>query len=328
MKNNPISGIEHKIFDPRDGSLGVMGDELLDPSVVLRNGQWYMYQAGQAHGQGAPQVFSSALPPGAPLSAQGWAPTRDTDGELRPLAGRSRSWVWDGAGGRHCPAYIKGWNPKRKEWVERIYYAGAADLVRGPYTIGYLEWDGTQWVDQASPCFVANQDWEHGSVYEPNLIWHDGKWKMWYVAGANRENYLVHGYAESVDGEQWEGRKLFAPEEMKMFDFCVRPRGNGFDAIFSRVHVGAGEPPPETGLWWCHAKKPSSQLTDWSDPLQIMTAEDRGWHRGPFKPSLVFHENRERAWVFFAGSYNTGEPRPFPFAFTTGCLEIDLPTSH
>lgn len=318
-------GNEYKIFDPRDGSLGDSGDELLDPSVILRNGQWYMFNAGQAHGQGAPQIFSSTLPQSVPLSAKGWTPTRDADGELKPLAKTNNSAVWDKNGGRHCPSYVKGWDPQKKEWIERVYYAGAAESISGPYSIGYLEWDGNKWTCQASPCFKATEDWEHGSVYEPNLIWHDGKWKMWYVAGSNRENYLIHGYTESEDGVTWGEHSIFAPEEMKMFDFCVRQRDNGFDAIFSRVHVDKGEPTSETGLWWCQAKEPSSKLSNWSKPVQIMTAEDKGWHRGPFKPSLAFEKNSEHAWVFFAGIYNTGDPGPFPFAFTTGCLKVDLP---
>ena len=84
--------------------------------------------------------------------------------------------------------------------MERIYYAGAAEYLWGPYTIGFLEWDGEDWVDQTHPAFVANEEWERGSVYEPNLIYHDGRWKLWYVAGSNQEDYLVHGYAES---EKW-----------------------------------------------------------------------------------------------------------------------------
>ena len=88
--------------------------------------------------------------------------------------------------------------------MERIYYAGAAENLWGPYTIGFLQWNGETWIDQPEPCFVANEDWEHGSVYEPNLIYHDGKWKMWYVAGSNQADYLVHGYAESEDGSTVE----------------------------------------------------------------------------------------------------------------------------
>jgi hypothetical protein len=46
-------------------------------------------------------------------------------------------------------------------------------------------------MDKVSPVFTATEAWEHGGVYEPNLIYHDGKWKMWYVAGSNHEDYLA-----------------------------------------------------------------------------------------------------------------------------------------
>jgi hypothetical protein len=206
-------------------------------------------------------------------------------------------------------------------------YAGAADHIGGPYTIGCIEWDGVRWIDSSEPVFRAVEDWEHGSVYEPNLIYHDGKWRMWYVAGANQEDYLMHGYSESEDGiSGWSAHTIFAPADMKMFDFCVRRRRGRFDAVFSRVWVRGGETPPETGLWWCHADTPASRLSGWGEPVQIMGAEDRGWHSGPFKPSLAFHEEDEgNAIVFFGGMYRTGDGGPFPFAFTLGGLEIALP---
>jgi hypothetical protein len=317
-------GIETKLFDPWDDSAGT---EVLDSSVTHREGRWWMVLAGQVRGHGAPQLFSAALDPGAPLSATGWQLTRDHAGVPAPLADQNQSRSWDGPGGRHCPSYAKGWDSHKQEWVERIYYAGGAENVWGPYTIGFLEWNGHAWVDQSTPAFVANEEWEHGSVFEPNLIYHEGKWKLWYVAGSNHENYLVHGYAESADGATgWSRPTIFAPPEMKMFDFCVRERGDSFDAIFARVWVGEGSAPPETGLWWCRAESPSHILTDWSRPIQIMSAEDRGWHSGPWKPSLAFSENdANRAYVFFDGLYRTASPGPFPFAFTLGCLEIDLP---
>jgi len=323
----PTSGTEIKIFDPRDASTGLSGAELTDASVVQRNEQWWMYLAGQACGCGATDIYSASLPPDAPLSATGWKLTRGATGELVPAAGRSFSRAWDGSGGRHSPSYVKGWDPRKGEWVERIYYAGAAENLWGPYTIGFLEWDGEKWIDQPEPAFAANEDWERGSVYEPNLIYHDRKWKMWYVAGSNPEDYLVHGYAESEDGSTaWSKHAVFAPPEMKMFDFCVRARGDAFDAIFSRVWVRDGTPPPETGLWWCRADKPWGKLPDWNEPIQIMTAEDRQWHSGPWKPSFRFPgPSEEGALVFFDGSYRTSDPGPFPFAVTLGCLMIDLP---
>jgi hypothetical protein len=323
----PHLGTEVKVFDPRDPSTGSGGAELLDASVVRRGEQWWMYLAGQADGYGPTDIYSASLPPGVPLSATGWNLSRDDAGTLAPVAGRGMSAAWDANGGRHCPLFVKGWDPIKGEWLERIYYAGSAENLWGPYTIGFLQWNGDTWVDRPEPAFAANEEWEHGSVFEPNLIHHDGKWKMWCVAGSNHEDYLVHGYAESEDGASgWSKHRIFAPPEMKMFDFCVRQRDNAFDAIFARVSVGGGTPQPETGLWWCRADKPSSNLSDWSQPIQIMTAEDRGWHSGPWKPSFQFDGNSgERALVFFDGLYRTSDPGPFPFAFTLGCVDVCPP---
>jgi hypothetical protein len=246
---------------------------------------------------------------------------------LAPLAGKNLSGAWDGNGGRHCPSYVRGWDPQNFKWVERIYYAGAAENLWGPNTIGFLEWNGQEWIDQPTHAFAAREEWEHGSAFEPNLIYHDGKWKMWYVAGSNHENYLVHGYAESDDGKcNWSAHTIFASPEMKMFDFAVLERAGYFDAIFSRVWVGEGNAPVETGLWWCRSAEPSGTLSDWGPPIQIMTAEDRGWHSGPWKPTFQFAEdNAHHAFVFFDGLYRTSDPGPFPFAFTLGCFEVELP---
>lgn len=221
---------------------------------------------------------------------------------------------------------MKGWEPDRRAWVERLYYAGGAENVWGPYTIGYLEWDCGAWADQPAPVFVANEDWEHGSVYEPNLIYADGKWKMWYVAGSNHEDYLVQGFAESVDGRHWSRHKMFFAPEEKVFDFCIINARNGYEAVFSRVWLGKTEAPPTTGLWWCQSKTPSSNISDWSTPVQIMTAEDRGWHSGPWKPAFQYGEtDSEKMFVFFDGMYSKSGGGPFPYAFTLGCLELDRP---
>ena len=118
---------EVKIFDPRDPSSGSGGAELLDGSVAQRDDQWWLYLAGQAHGCGATDIYSASLPSSAPLRATGWKLTRNGTGELQPVSGRSLSRSWDGNGGRHCPSYVKGWDSIKDEWVERIYYAGAAE---------------------------------------------------------------------------------------------------------------------------------------------------------------------------------------------------------
>ena len=74
---------------------------------------------------------------------------------------------------------------------------------------------------------------------------------------------------------------MFASLETRMFRFLRPPAWGSFDAIFARVWVRDGTPPPETGLWCCRALDPSGTFSDWSQPVQIMTAEDRGWHSGP-----------------------------------------------
>jgi hypothetical protein len=323
---------ETKIFDPADGFGSLINlAEVTDSTLAKRGNRWWMYLAGSLIGQEGIHLFSASLPGGATLSATGWQLTSlaSDSAKVALLAEQEKSKAWDLNGGRHCPCYVRGWDLERGGWVERIYYAGAAENLWGPYTIGFLEWDGSTWVEQSSPVFLACEEWERGSVYEPNVIYHDGKWKMWFVSGSNQEDYLVQGYSESADGRTgWSEHKIFCSAEEKMFDFCVTksPEGDEWDAVFSRVWVGKGTPPQKTGLWWCRAKWPSSNLADWSEPVQIMTAEDRGWRSGPWKPCVRYGEdNLRNMFVFFDGLYKTKEESAFPFVFTLGCLEIERP---
>ncbi len=318
---------EIKVFDPADG-FGPIADltEITDPTVVRRGNQWWMFAAGQLKGDRNQHLFSASLSAGAPLSATGWqlTPRPGDPSRIALLAGHDRSCAWDGIGGRHCPSFIRGWDPHGNRWVERIYYANSASNPWGPYTIACLEWNGSQWIDQTEPVFVATETWEHGSVYEPSLVYADGMWKMWYVAGSNFENYIVHGFAESGDGiAGWSEHRIFAPPEQKIFDFCVAKCGAAYEAVFSRVWPAQAPAPPETGLWWCRADAPIFDFSAWSDPIQLMTAEDRGWHAGPWKPSLCYDEANQRMFVFFAGTRKTNDPGPFPYVFTLGCLEIE-----
>ncbi len=55
-RKKPLSGTAVKIFDPRDPSTGSGGAEVLDPTIVKRSDQWWMYLAGQAHGYGPTEI--------------------------------------------------------------------------------------------------------------------------------------------------------------------------------------------------------------------------------------------------------------------------------
>jgi hypothetical protein len=327
MKSNDV---ETRVFDPAQGFAPLTNViEVTDGALARRGNRWWMYLAGEAVGHEGIRLFSASLPEGAPLAANGWRLTPELDDSTRIalLAPSEASAAWDLRGGRHCPCHVRGFDPRRGEWVERIYYAGAPETPWGPYRIGYLEWDGSRWREQAEPVFAATEEWERGSVYEPNVLYADGRWKMWYVAGSNQDDYLVQGFSESEDGRTgWSPHEAFAPAEEKVFDFCVQPVAGGYEAVFSRVWVAKSEAPPTTGLWWCRSDTPSSNRADWSEPVQIMTAAERGWHAGPWKPSWRASEtDPRRLLVFFDGSYRKDEPGGFPFAFTLGCLETDRP---
>jgi hypothetical protein len=311
--------ISETIFDAGKGYGSLALRTIVDCTVAKRGDQWWMFVCGVEKGAGEIQMYSASLPAGAPLSATGWTLTADANDAAKPalLAAKPRSHWWDGKGGRHCPAYVTGWDPEKQAWVERIYYAGAAQNFMGPYAIGYVEWDGAQWRDQPSPAFTANEYWERGSVYEPNVLYHDGKWKLWYVAGANQDDYLVQGYAESPDGiANWSPHRVVFEPEKKVFDFCVVPSPEGgFEAVFARVNVSKADL-PETGLWWCHAKEPSPDISQWSEPVRLTSP-------GPWKPVLRYDDSDpDRMFVFHDGQYpNTGGG--IPFHFTINCLQID-----
>lgn len=312
-----------KIFDAGQG-YGAISNlrTMVDCTVMKRDGRWWMFTCGVEHGSAEIQMFSASLPQGAPLSASGWQLTPDAQNPSRPalLAGKAQSFWWDGKGGRHCPSYVKGWDPEKKAWVERIYYAGAAQNFMGPYAIGYLEWDGAQWSDRPTPAFTANEYWEHGSVYEPNVLYHDGKWKLWYVAGANQDDYLMQGYSESPNGRtDWSPHEIVFAAEEKVFDFCVIEVESKFEAVFARVNVGKSQR-PTAGLWWCEADQPSPRISDWSKPVRLTGP-------GPWKPVLCYGEaDRRKMFVFHDNvTPNTAEGAKIPFHFSIDCLEIDRP---
>src|SRR5581483_6422205 len=112
-----MPGKETKIFDPADGFAPLTDAFILtDSSVVKRGNRWWMYLAGRAMNRASIELFSASLPAGAPLAAIGWTLTARSDDKTKiaDLAGHGDSKTWDLKGGRHCPSFVRGWDPQRK----------------------------------------------------------------------------------------------------------------------------------------------------------------------------------------------------------------------
>ena len=65
------------------------------------------------------------------------------------------------------------------------------------------------WQRRSLPILSARttkQDWCKVVLYSPHVIFHDGKYRMWYLgtSTATRTNDIVMGYAESANGIDWK----------------------------------------------------------------------------------------------------------------------------
>ena len=69
----------------------------------------------------------------------------------RRLPDKNLSRPWDGKGGRHCPSYVKGWDPHKREWVERITTREPQKIV-GPLHDWLPGMERKAWIDQPDTC--------------------------------------------------------------------------------------------------------------------------------------------------------------------------------
>lgn len=326
----PLPNTKTKLFDPKQGFGAITNIRTFTDSTIFKRGnQWCMVGGGFDIKKRAIMLLSASLPAGTPLSTNRWKLTADPNdpSSALPLVMPSSPEGWDGLGGMHCPSYARGWDPAANggagAWQERIYYAGSSKSFVGPYTIGYLHWDGSRWNRYgSSPVFTATEPWETPTVAEPNVIYYEGKWRMWYLAGPDKEKQYPQGYAESVDGRTGWKKQMYLPGGQNVFDNAVLSANGRFESVFSRYPLLSHKVNPEDGLWWHSADRPYAEAEHWSEPTHLLSPLDgqANWHAGGvWKPSFDYSDaDPTRAFVFFNGAY--ADAGPFP-VFTLGCIE-------
>src|SRR6267142_5227110 len=79
-----VTAKETKIFDPADG-FAPLTDLLIvtDATLAKRGNRWWMYLAGRAMNRVSIQLFSAAMPEGAPLAATGWTLTTESNAKTK-----------------------------------------------------------------------------------------------------------------------------------------------------------------------------------------------------------------------------------------------------
>ena len=114
--------------------------------------------------------------------------------------------------------------------------------------------DGISWTKYPDPVLIPTEDWETSGVTHPTVIFHDGKFKMWYAALGS--GTWRAGYAESPDGISWSK----SPENP--LDLPTLGHLGGLDIIFYEnnwhlfYHTGEGV---QTNIY--HVV--SDDLTNW-----------------------------------------------------------------
>ena len=72
--------------------------------------------------------------------------------------------------------------------------------------------DGIDWTKQPTPVLLPDQPWEEGHICSPAVVYHKGRFRMWYAGGRSVRagqgfcGAKAIGYAESADGISWVKR--------------------------------------------------------------------------------------------------------------------------
>ena len=90
-------------------------------------------------------------------------------------------------------------------WMALLFvFTGSAAEVAPPWQQRPQPW---QRLDQpVLSAHTTQQAWCKVVVYSPHVIFHEGRFRMWYLgtSTASRSNDIALGYAESADGLKWK----------------------------------------------------------------------------------------------------------------------------
>jgi len=178
---------------------------LSDPCVVKVGEEFYMWYTSSGVTAGIPvnhcSISLAVSLDGISWEKRGSGPVLDAD----PGA-------WDAYAVETACVVLDGADAERPF---KMWYAGRTKDVKGDpgYDIGYA-WsaDGMAWTKHPSPVLKRGSGgaWDNYFLEGPTVVMDDGSFKMWYAAmdavadGQASDGKVCIGYAESVDGVEWE----------------------------------------------------------------------------------------------------------------------------
>ena len=319
-----------------------------DPNVHLIDGKWTMFIGGfQTNFKN--NIFSVHLDEDKGLDDTGrWNIDTQTKKhhKAKPLVPQPAKGEWD-AYGLHEPCYVEGADVDGRI-LRRVYYTGRATAkvhdAGSVFAIGFLEFKDDSWQRGVGP--VITGDKQNPSVLGPKVIYDKGVWKIWYRATPLepvKGIYPVSSiyYAESKDGITWSKPSVFFDASHEVSHAYVHKVGEVYLMLTSTSpNIFHETPYPPQKLWLRTATHPSGNANDWSDPIELMDANDgEQWYGdGFFGSSLVAGEDG-KLHIFFAGVNKPvnwfGDalkrllklklpPFPAPYFFTIGEAVVDM----
>jgi predicted GH43/DUF377 family glycosyl hydrolase len=217
------------------------GRSISDPTVISTGSSYSMWYVGRASGGNASI--------GLATSADGTTWIKDLSSPvLRP----DPAHAWESYALMQ-PTVIFDGN------VYHVWYAGVGKAPADRPAIGCAtSSDGRTWERcQPDPVLTADAglDWEHEGVLEPNVVYREGVYHMWYT-GIDAEGIERVGYARSNDGihwtklpdnpvllpgdmNSWEGKGVFGPVVLlRQSAYDMWYLGSDMRSDGSRVRMG------------------------------------------------------------------------------------------